>query len=472
MFKKIAHQTAIQVIGKILSLLLGLAVVAFMTRSLGPEGYGHYTTVIAFLQLVSLLTSFGLSMTVARELGSGETPATTLLSNALSFRTITAGIAFAAAPLIATLLGYPHGLVLSMVLASVGFWAGSITQTITSVFQAKLRSGVLTSIDIISRLVLLIGTWFAAYTHAPLNTFLGAFVTANIIALLLYIILAQRLIPFSWQLDLLIWRTIWQHTWPIAITTTLNVIYFKADTVILSLFRPANEVGFYGAAYTVLEVLLAFPAIIGGLLLPQIAQAFANNNLEKVKRLYSGAVDALLAAGLAVVAGSVIVGRPIMSAIAGQNFAITGDILAVLSVAILFSFVGNAAGYAIFAIKQQKKLIPVFAAGAVLGFISYLIFIPIYSYWGAAWVTVGVEMLVNIAMVTILWRCGVSLSFQRWLKILIATLALAVGLIVPLALALKIIIGLGLYALALWQLKLLQDYTKDSLTQTTSAPIL
>ncbi|MBI5466127.1 MAG: flippase [Candidatus Kerfeldbacteria bacterium] len=472
MFQKIAQQTVIQVLGKILSLLLGLAVVALMTRALGPEGYGQYTTVIAFLQLTSLLTGFGLSMTVGRELGSGVMPANTLLGNALSFRAITAGVAFAAAPVAAGLLGYPQPLILSMMLVSVGFWAGSITQTITSVFQAKLKSGWLTSVDITSRLVLLAGTGWAAYTLAPLNTYLSVFVLANLLALLLYIILARRLISFTWQFDLNIWRILWVHTWPIALTTTLNVIYFKADTVILSLFRPAAEVGFYGAAYTVLEVLLAFPAILGGLLLPQIAQARADGQHEEVKRLYRGAADALLAAGVAVIAGAALVGRPLMSVIAGSNFAITGDILAVLSLAIMCSFVGNAAGYAIFAIKEQKRLIKVFAAGAVLGFTAYLIFIPVYSYWGAAWVTVGVEALVNLAMVTILWHRGVPLSFKRWPKILLATLALAVGLAAPLDLWLKLVLGLGLYGLVLWKTNLLSDYTKNSLTQQSSAPIL
>lgn len=457
MLKKIAQQTVIQVVGKILSLLLGLVVVALMTRALGPAGYGQYTTVIAFLQLTSLLTGFGLSMTVSRELGSGTMPANNLLGNALSFRAVTSGIAFTAAPAVATLLGYPQPLILSMILVSLGFWAGSITQTITSVFQVKLKSSWLTGVDIGSRLILLGGTWFAAYTQAPLNTYLGVFVIANLTALILYIILAQRLIPFTWQFNLNIWRTLWLHTWPIALTTTLNVIYFKADTVILSLFRPANEVGLYGASYNILEALLIFPTILGGLLLPQIAQASAQKQTTEIKQLYNGAADALLAAGLVVIVGSVLVGRPLMSLIAGPNFAITGDILAVLSLAIMCSFVGNAAGYAIFAIGEQKRLIKVFAAGAVLGFISYLIFIPLYTYWGAAWVTVGVEALVNVAMVTILWRRGVPLSFNRWPKIILATLLFAASLTIPWPLIPKLIFGIIVYLGAVWYLKLIPN---------------
>src|SRR3989344_2524594 len=57
MLSPLGHNTLIQLIGKLLATLAGLVVVAFMTRSLGPTGFGHYTTIIAFL-LASLTQSF------------------------------------------------------------------------------------------------------------------------------------------------------------------------------------------------------------------------------------------------------------------------------------------------------------------------------------------------------------------------------------------------------------------------------
>jgi len=248
---------------------------------------------------------------------------------------------------------------------------------------------------------------------------------------------------------------LWRATWPVALTTTLNVIYFKGDTVILSLVRPAAEVGLYGVAYSMLEALLALPAIIGGLLLPLLARAQAQGNHQATRELYTGAADALLAAGLAVVVGATLIGRPLIAAIAGPSFAVSGDVLAILSLAILASFVGNAAGYAIFALGYQKSNIPVFAWGALGGLVGYLAFIPRYSYWGAAWVTVVLEVGVNLAMLAILWRRGLKLSTARWPKIGLATGALALGLALPSPLIGKLSLGLVLWLSALWYLKLI-----------------
>ena len=69
MLSPLGHNTLIQLLGKILSTLTGLAVVALMTRGLGTHGFGHFTTIIAFLQTFAILVDFGLTMTAGKTLG-------------------------------------------------------------------------------------------------------------------------------------------------------------------------------------------------------------------------------------------------------------------------------------------------------------------------------------------------------------------------------------------------------------------
>ena len=49
--KKIALNTAIHTIGKFGASFIGIFVVAILTRYLGVEGYGAYTTIFAYLFL-------------------------------------------------------------------------------------------------------------------------------------------------------------------------------------------------------------------------------------------------------------------------------------------------------------------------------------------------------------------------------------------------------------------------------------
>ena len=54
--RAIAQNTAIQISGKAVSTLLGLAAIAMMTRYLGVEKFGWYITAIGFLQFVGIFS--------------------------------------------------------------------------------------------------------------------------------------------------------------------------------------------------------------------------------------------------------------------------------------------------------------------------------------------------------------------------------------------------------------------------------
>ena len=48
--RKIAWNTAVQFGAKLAGLAVGLVTIGFLTRYLGVEGYGEYTTIIAFVE--------------------------------------------------------------------------------------------------------------------------------------------------------------------------------------------------------------------------------------------------------------------------------------------------------------------------------------------------------------------------------------------------------------------------------------
>lgn len=58
--RKIAHNTIIQIIGKGLTVVFALAIFGLITRNLGQEGFGHFTTVYAFLTIFGILVDLGL----------------------------------------------------------------------------------------------------------------------------------------------------------------------------------------------------------------------------------------------------------------------------------------------------------------------------------------------------------------------------------------------------------------------------
>ena len=64
----VAANTAVQVAGKGVTLAIGLASIAIVTRYLGPDDYGRYTLALTYIQLFGVLADVGLFTIVVREI--------------------------------------------------------------------------------------------------------------------------------------------------------------------------------------------------------------------------------------------------------------------------------------------------------------------------------------------------------------------------------------------------------------------
>ncbi len=98
--------------------------------------------------------------------------------------------------------------------------------------------------------------------------------------------MARGYTKFNFGFDFSYWKRIWHRAWPIALTSLLTLVYFKADTLILSVYRSEGEVGIYGATYKVLEIIGTFPHMFLGLVLPVLTTAYVTQNFERFKRVY------------------------------------------------------------------------------------------------------------------------------------------------------------------------------------------
>ena len=86
--KKIAHNTLIQVLGKALTISFALVGFGLITRYLGQEGFGYFTTVYAFLTIFGILVDLGLQMTTIKLISDPNNNEGQILSNALTIRLI------------------------------------------------------------------------------------------------------------------------------------------------------------------------------------------------------------------------------------------------------------------------------------------------------------------------------------------------------------------------------------------------
>jgi O-antigen/teichoic acid export membrane protein len=153
-----------------------------------------------------------------------------------------------------------------------------------------------------------------------------------------------------------------------------------------------------------------------------------------------------------------------MGLVAGKDFTAAGPVLNILIIAAGMIFLGNVFAHAIIAADRQKSIIPAYIFTAITSIIAYLIFIPRYSYFGAAWVTVYSEAVIAFFSFYIIWKYA---RFAPRMKIFFKALLAAFAMFAVLRvlkeanLFLAILAGAGSYFLILY---LINGITREDLS--------
>lgn len=461
---QLAKNTFYQVFGKFFGAVIGLIAVGMMTRYLGQTGYGYYTTIIAFLQFFGVLADFGLQMTTTKLLSEPDANNTKLFGNILTLRIISSILFLGSAVLLVWLLPYPTIIKQGISVASLSFFFISLQSIFISLFQKNMNMAKTALAEVWSRIILLLGVWLSIQNNLGLLFIILSIVVGNFISLAILFSASFKYIKFRPEIDLRVWKKIWSSAWPLAITITLTLVYFRADTIILSLYRPQNEVGIYGATYKVLEVLIQFPYLFLGLILPLLTKFFLANR-KMFELIVQKSFDFLMIIILPMVFATFILGEKIMVFVAGPEFVISGALLQILIFATALIYISALFGYAIVAADLQKKMIKFYLLDAIVSLPLYLWLIPIYSYWAAAYLTIFTELVITVSSFYVLKKyTHIKLHLNVASKSILASLIMAGVLLLAInqGLITLVIIGFIVY---FWTLYMLKGFSKNMLIE-------
>ena len=405
--KSISQNVGVAIIGRVAANLIALIVVGILSRVLGPDGYGAYGTIFAYLSVVAIIADMGLYTLLARNISRFGADEARITGTLVALRLALVVAIGAAAIGIAWLLPYARDIRLGIALGTVAVVCSSLTQVLMGVFQKHLKLHLASIGDIITRAVQAGAVAYLASQgiSSPL-AYVGAVVAAELVHIFAITRFSKSIIPWRLTVDLDAWKAGLKESFPIAVSLVFVLLYFKLDTVLLSLMKPAGDVGIYSVAYKVLEVVIFLPAMYMGLIMPRLSK-FASDR-ELFKREYQRAFDVLSLFALPAVAYIGIMSYRITALLGGDGYGESGAVLRILSVAIGLIFFGNLCGNALIALNLQKKAMWIYGIGAIFNVGLNLLLIPRYSYYATAWTTVATELLVTVLM---LWLIAKEIGY-------------------------------------------------------------
>lgn len=371
-------------------------VAIILARSFGAAGYGDFIKVTSFVTLFYLFCDFGINAIFLQQKTSEES-----FKVLLYLRLLVATLFFIVANIISVFLpyssigiGFSSFVKLGIFIYSFELFIQSILFSTNAVFQKKLRYDFLTKSSAVGSFISLILVLMAVISHQSLYVVISALVISDLLSVILALFYAKEKI-FPITIDFKISKELLISSFPLGMMLIFNLIYFRIDSLILSVFRPSADVGIYGLSYLFFDFLLTLPLFISNSLYPILIKEKENkNNFLKLTRSYF-----LIYLGLSVV---VLVPfwfvSPLFSLIR-PDFSVAIIPFRILLLGLPFFFLTSFFQWILITFNKTKFLMNVYFISMVINIFLNFIFIPKGSYIAAAIITVLSEGLVFLLLI-------------------------------------------------------------------------
>ena len=411
--RKVARNTIVQFTGKTIATFLAIFIASLMMRYLGPGGFGEYTIVITFLAIFSTLADLGLQATLTREISKKGAQVEKIVSNIFTMKLLFSLGILLLAPLTALFFPYSEIVKRGILIGVVSYLCLVLVQLLWGIFQKHFHMEKVAVGEVTAKIVWLLGVIFCIRFNLNLLYIIAFVALANFINFVIIFLSAQRFAKIKLAFDFLEWKNFIKIAYPLAIMAILTLIYFKVNIILLSVLKSEVEVGIYGAANKVIEFLITLPAIFAGLLFPVLSRTIFLEK-DKFRKVFQKGFNALSVLALPLVLGTQFFARPVIKLLGGEKFLASADVLRILIFSCGFIFFAHLFSYTVIAANQQRKAVWFYGLAAVIAVLGNLIFIPYFSYYATAVVSIFSEATISFGC---LWLIIRATKFRPHFKV-------------------------------------------------------
>ena len=401
--RKIAYNVLVSSVSKILSTALALVSIGLVTRYLGKDGFGNYATVLAFLSFFSAIADLGLNSLSTREISREKADESGIMSSIFTLRLFVSFAVFIISPIVVYFFPYPEGVKKGIVIIAFSFLFSSSYQILNGVFQKHLAMDRVAVAEFLGKIVQVAFIFAAIKLNLSFVWIVSSLLCHMIVSFFIVFILARKYVRIQLRMDFSHWKKFLRESYPVGIAAIITFVYFKIDTILLSVMKSSADVGIYNVAYKVMENITFFPAMIVGLVFPIMSSRIFSHRQEFCD-IANKTYKVFLLAVVPLVIGVLFMAEEIVAIIGGQGFPESANILRILVFALAFIFFGNLNNSILIAGNFQKKMMSVLAAAAMINITANLVLIPRFSYFGAASVSVITEFMVSFITGYLVYR--------------------------------------------------------------------
>ena len=376
-------------VGNVFSFLL----MVYIARTLGDVGVGQYSFLFAFGYLIVILCNPGMGYLIIKDIPADKNLTSQYANNILSVKAILAVVSATAAVFLLMFIRDDILIVRSFMIVAVIYMVASVGSVFENLLKANERMDLTALIDVIERAVALCVGVVLLYITRSLLYLVLALLISSLVKYILYFMFSRRDFVFGLGIDFALWKKLFVRSLPFALSISFLYVYYKIDTVMLSLMVGDQVTGWYSAAYRLIDVVHYVPLLIVAAILPPMA-LYSRKDTGVLTDIFNRSFRYLVILALPIGVGMFLLAPRLILFVFGEGFENAAPALRILIWAEVFAFLNYLGGHLLNMIDRQKIYTVIIGATVAFNIILNLILIPGYHHIGAAVATLLCELLI------------------------------------------------------------------------------
>jgi len=373
--------------------LLTPLLLIYIARKLGDEVFGKYSYVLALTTIFLLISEFGIKSVAIRDIARDSSKIGTYLINVVVLKLLFSVFSLFVLILFVNLMNPPHDTTLAAYIFAGGLFFQSMSYAFRWIFHALQIMEYEALHRVLERALLLVMSVAVIWKGFGLIALSWVFLVTQVIIFIMSIFfVAKKIVIPRLKVDLSFCKYVIQTAIFFAFCEVLWIIYFKIDLVMLAKLKGETEVGWYNAAYVIVNFVTLISMLSMQAIFPALSD-FYNRERHRLKKTIEISLRYLLLIALAAVPVLFLFSDRIINLIYGSGYSDSINALKVLIFVIIFLFPGNLFAHTLASSNRHKMLSLINFTGVIVNIGLNFILIPRFSYMGAGIATVITEVM-------------------------------------------------------------------------------
>jgi O-antigen/teichoic acid export membrane protein len=392
--RRIINNTAISLAGQLVTWISTLLLTIAYGRFLGDVKFGELYFALSFVLLIGFPIEFGFNQQLARDVAQDSSKALRYLSNTLVIKITLWLVLYSVIQLLCWLLRYPMEERVLVAICGIMLLSDAISGTFMSQHLAFERVVFPVVGNILEKglgaFVGILLLKFGAGVQIMALVLLGG----SCINMLWQAIWSFRLVGIKLSIDWVLIRNLVRTSIPFLVYGVIGVIYYRIDTVLLSLMTTTAVVGWYGAGYRLFDTLIFLPSLIINAIMYPVFSKLSLNSEKALKLSIEKSMNFLLFCAIPMATVLIVAAPNIIGFLYHRpEFVHTYPVLQALAPGLVFLYINSVFSTTLMSIKRERKITIVAGIALVFNLALNLVFIPLFQQVGAALVTSLTELL-------------------------------------------------------------------------------